>query len=72
MISPFPSASENAADLGRSEGREAVHHCGADPDFGGLAIGISGSDAVEGLGLAVFLRRIAPPHPISIDEDYAA
>jgi len=27
---------------------------------------------IQGLGRAVFLRRIAPPQPIAIDEDYSA
>ena len=49
--------------------------------FGGQAHHDPGEDAVvapalpavvEGLGRAVFLRRIAPAQPIAIDEDYTA
>ena len=36
----------HANDLGRAEGREAVHQCDADLDFGGLAIGVSCGDAL--------------------------
>ena len=35
----------HANDLGRSEGREAVHECDADLDFGGLSVWVSGADA---------------------------
>lgn len=40
-----PPSSFHADDLGRSEGREAVHECNADLDFGGLAVWISCGDA---------------------------
>ena len=49
-MAPFPSASCHANDLGRSKGREAVHQCDADVDFGGLAFRVSCCDAfTEGL-----------------------
>ena len=45
----------------------------ADHDPGENAIFAPALPAVvEGLGRAIFLRRIAPPQPIAIDEDYAA
>src|SRR6056297_3209772 len=43
-------ASVHANDLGRAEGRETVHQCDTDLDFGGLAVWISCADAFsEGL-----------------------
>lgn len=33
--------SGDGLDLGPAEGREAVHDCDADLDFGGLAVGVS-------------------------------
>jgi hypothetical protein len=45
-----PSGSGHANDLGRSEGREAVHERDAYLDFCSLAVGVSGGDAfAEGL-----------------------
>ena len=48
---PFsPSSSAHANDLGGAKGQEAVHKCDADPNFGSLAVGVTGSDAFcEGL-----------------------
>ncbi len=43
--SPFARRYQSADDLGRSEGREAVHQCDADLDFGGLAVRVSWGDA---------------------------
>ena len=45
-MAPFPSASGHANDLGRSEGREAVHESDADLDFCGLTVSVSGADAL--------------------------
>ena len=38
---PFPLGSGDAHDLGRAEGREAVHEGDAGVDLGGLAVGVS-------------------------------
>jgi len=43
-LSPLASAHTN--DPGRSRGREAVHQCDADLDFGGLAVGVSRGNAL--------------------------
>lgn len=37
-MAPFPFSIGPANDLGRSDGREAVHQCDADLDFGRLAV----------------------------------
>lgn len=50
-LTPLTSCHPN--DLGGAEGVEAVHECDADVDFGGLAVGVAGSDAsAEGLDAA--------------------
>ena len=41
-LSPLGSA--HAHDLGGAEGREVVHECDADLDFGSLAVGVSRGD----------------------------
>jgi hypothetical protein len=41
MMALFPSASCHADDLGGAERIEAIDEGAADPDFSGLAIGVS-------------------------------
>ena len=49
-------SSGDRLDLGPAEGREAVHDCDADLDFGGLAVGVSGHDPLTEALQAVHLR----------------
>jgi len=54
-MSTFPCRSGDGLDLGPAEGREAVHDCDADLDFGGLACGIKGLDPLAEKRQAVHL-----------------